>query len=1331
MERNDKHRCEECGKTFNRRYNLDRHYRTTHGSTPYANECSVCHLKFNRRDHYNRHRKVHSTENGADLPSLERKSADILTDQDTRQNEQNIDKGKDLTKNKVKKRFEISGENVKAVETNGKCIWCTKWKPLLQGKKFCRGCSKNGRECNWCHRPLPERFYSQRTDVCDACINRRERWISQSGGGSNKALNGAAETKVLDPNPGNLWDILQFFKDNSNPIQYFLHTTLWAKKGIKWFLTLFVRFVKFNENDEAVYAEPIFRSINFTLTNGAEIKEQLAKAYKNLYVSYQNFERDGSGWSIDQILKMEVNIAEYVPLSGSSYLPLPPKIAKKKAVLNIQNEDQKCFLWSIVASLHPVSRADHPSRVANYVQYERDLNTEEMDFPVSLSQIGRFEKKNNISVNVFGFEKNEIFPLHITQQKNSIHHVNLLLFSKGEKRHYCLIRSMSRLMGDRTRHNGEAFYCNFCLHGFTRRDLLNDHIPYCSPHGPQRLTFPKSEHDQWVRFQHVRKQLKVPFVIYLDLESLTIPIQSCGASQDHSSSTPYQMHEPCGFCYYVKCSDETRSKPAYLYRGPNAMQHLFECLIKEEVEICKILEQTKPLSLSYQEERDFQTTNDCHICEQPLGTDRVRDHDHLTGAYRGAAHNQCNLQYQFRKENRDFYIPVIAHNSRNYDLHHMMSAVGKFKDKKISCIPNNMEKYISFSLDNLRFIDSLQFLNASLDTLVANLAKEGESRFQNVSSHFPNVNERNLLLRKGVYPYDYMSSWERFDEQELPPMTAFYNKLSENGISEEDYAHAQTVWETFRMTTMGSYHDLYLRTDVLLLSDVFENFRNICLKAYHLDPAHFFTSPGLAWEAMLKMTKVKLQLLDDIDMVLMIEQGIRGGVSMISKKYAKANNPLVTNYDSFKPTSWITYLDMNNLYGTSMSMPLPEKDFAWCTQEQIDDFNVMDVSDDSETGYILEVDLEYPSSLHDAHSDYPLAPENKTVSDEMLSAHSKVLKEKLGIKGNASKLIPNLSNKKKYVLHYRNLKYYMTKGILLSKIHRVLEFTQSSWLKSYIDFNTERRSQAETAFEKDFYKLMNNSVFGKTMENMRKRVNVELVHTKKRLHRVVAKPNFQSFKIFNKDLVAVNLRKTNIVLNRPIYAGFCILDLAKLLMFQFHYDFVKSTYGEKAQLLFTDTDSLCYEIETHDLYQDMFKHAQLFDTSNFDKRHFLYSKTNCKVLGKMKDECGGQPIEEFVGLRPKMYSLLYGGLEKKTAKGVKKAVVDKHLKHESYKRALFDHCSMRHSMNMIRSYNHQLFSVSICKTTLSSYDDKRFVLDSGIHTIAHGHYKIKPVDTNA
>ena len=911
------------------------------------------------------------------------------------------------------------------------------------------------------------------------------------------------------------------------------------------------------------------------------------------------------------------------------------------------------------------------------------------------------------------------------------HHVNLLLMSKGEKRHYCVIRNFSRLLGNRTKHNGENHYCNYCLHGFSRRELLEDHVPYCLPNGPQKMTFPKTEQEKWVQFKHVRKQLKVPYVIYLDLESLTIPIQSCSPNPSQSSTTPYQKHEPCGFCYYVKCTDDSKSKPAYVYKGPDAMDHLFECLLMEEAEICKSLAQVVPMSLTTEEERAFRNAVYCHICDEHLGADKVRDHDHLTGNYRGAAHSQCNLQYQFRKGkkkgNTNFYIPVIAHNSRNYDLHHMMSAIGKLKNKKISCIPNNMEKYISFSLDNLRFIDSVQFLNESLDTLVKNLAKQGGSRFQNLSKHFPREEERDLLLRKGVYPYDHMSSWDRFSDKSLPPKSAFDNKLNESSISDADYTHAQKVWKTFKMSDMTSYHNLYLLSDVLLLADVFENFRDLCLESYHLDPAHFYTSPGLAWEAMLKMTKVKLQLLDDIDMVLMIEKGVRGGVSMISKKYAKANNPMVSGYDPSKPKSWITYLDMNNLYGTSMSEPLPEKDFDWLTNEQIENFDAIKVPDDSETGYIVECDLLYPTHLHDEHSDYPLAPQNQIITDDMLSPHTRMLKEKLGLKGASPKLIPDLNPKNKYVLHYRNLKYYLSKGLVLSKTHRVISFKQSPWLKSYIDFNTKKRAQAKTDFEKDFYKLMNNSVFGKTMENMRKRVNVELVHTKKRLRKVCAKPNFQSLRIFNEDLVAVNLRKTNVVLNRPIYAGFCILDLSKIFMYQFHYDYMKAKYHACADLLFTDTDSLCFLVRCNNFYDDMGEDLDRFDTSNFDKEHALYSKANCKVLGKMKDECGGKPIDSFAGLRSKMYSLSYNWVEKKTAKGVKKAVIDKRLRHQLYEKALFDHCAMTHSMNMIRSYNHQLYSVTINKTTLSPYDDKRYVLDDGINTWAHGHYKIKSI----
>ena len=914
-----------------------------------------------------------------------------------------------------------------------------------------------------------------------------------------------------------------------------------------------------------------------------------------------------------------------------------------------------------MGSLHPVAGRDNAKRVSQYVQYEKELQTDTLDFPTPLSQIPRFEKNNKISVNVFGLENNEVYPLQITQSRGMSHHVNLLLISKGEVRHFCLIRNLSRLLGDRTAHKAQTFYCNYCLHGYSSENLLQEHIPYCSPNGPQKLSFPKSEEQQWVRFNHINKQLGVPFVIYADLESFVEPISTCKPDTSKPFTHAYQKHEPSGFCYLVKCTSDELSKPAKVYRGSNVIDNFFKCLFEEEEQICEILSNFKPLKLSVDEEKSFQNATICNICRKDLGSDKVRDHMHLPPYnYRGAAHNFCNLQFQFRQgkraQNSKFYIPIVFHNLRGYDSHLLMESAGKMcKDRKLSVIPNHSEKYLSFSVGNLRFIDSLQFLNESLETLVANLSKENAAKFESLASHFPNEEEFKLLLRKGVYPYDFASSPAVFNQTSLPPKCAFYNKLSDTNISDEDYEHAETVWNVFQMNNFGQYHDLYLKTDVILLRDVFENFRKMCQTYYQLDPAHYYSSPGFAWDAMLKMTGAKLQLLDDIDMVLMIERGMRGGISMISKKYAKANNPMVPGYDSSKNTSWLAYYDMNNLYGAAQSKPLAEKEFYWLNENEIEQLDIMNIADDSDTGFILEVDLDYPSCLHEEHNDYPMAVESVSLSKDMLSPFTKELGKELKLKHKpCTKLVPNLHPKEKYVLHYRILKQYIAHGLRLKKIHRVIGFKQSPWLKPYIDFNTEKRKDAQNGFEKDFFKLMNNSVFGKTMENMRKRVHVELVNTPKRLRKLCAKPNFQNFKIFNEDLVAVNLKKVNIVLNRPIYAGFSILDISKTFMYEFHYDYMKAKYGPKAQLLFTDTDSLCYEVETQDLYQDMSENKELFDLSNYKKSHELYDNSNNKVLGKMKDECGGAVIEEFIGLRPKMYSLKYGSQEKKTAKGVKK-----------------------------------------------------------------------------
>lgn len=251
---------------------------------------------------------------------------------------------------------------------------------------------------------------------------------------------------------------------------------------------------------------------------------------------------------------------------------------------------------------------------------------------------------------------------------------------------------------------------------------------------------------------------------------------------------------------------------------------------------------------------------------------------------------------------------------------------------------------------------------------------------------------------------------------------------------------------------------------------------------------------------------------------------------------------------------------------------------------------------------------------------------------------------------------------------------------------------------------------------------MNNSVFGKTMENWRKRVDIQLVNHEKRLLKLTKKPGFKSFKIFNEDLASVELQKSKLVLNRPIYVGFSILDLSKVLMYDFHYNYIKEKYGNAAQLLFTDTDSLCYDIKTVDIYNDMAQDKHLFDFSGYRKDHPLYDVTNKKVIGKMKDELDGAIMTEFVGLRAKMYSLTYDNKEKRTAKGVSKPVIESKLRHDLYKQCLFKKQRQMESMNLFRTDKHQIYTVTLNKTTLSAFDDKRYILD-GIHTLAHGHWR--------
>ena len=575
----------------------------------------------------------------------------------------------------------------------------------------------------------------------------------------------------------------------------------------------------------------------------------------------------------------------------------------------------------------------------------------------------------------------------------------------------------------------KIFTCKKCLTPFTKDELLEKHIFYCKNNETALIRMPAKKNNI-IKFKNPFKKLPIPFVMYADFECFTVPIKNTHQpNPEESFSQTYQKHEPNSFCIYLKALDgiKTNFKPLlYTKKNPDedVSEKFIECVVKLTHKIYKdYYQKPKPLILSKEEEKEFQFATICHICEEKLSLDKkrnVRDHCHFTGKYRGAAHNKCNLECR-----KPLILPVVFHNLQGYDAHLFIKKLGKVQGDFYS-IPTTEDKYITFSkyieIDQyyskkrekvlfkkfeIRFIDSFKFLQESLDELVKSLAKNNKQTvFQNLQKNIKN--NTSLFTRKGVYPYDYFDSIEKLKETKLPSKEAFYSKLYDEEISDEDYQLAHNVWNKFNCQTLQDYHNLYLKSDVLLLADVFENFRKKCLINYKLYPCYYYTAPGLAWDACLKLTKQELQLLTDYDMLMMFEKGIRGGMTHISKRYAEANNEYMKDFDKTKPSTFILYLDANALYSWAMSQKLPTHGFKWIDVD-VPKVEKLLKKKDTKIGYIFEVDLEYPPSLWEAHNDYPLAPDRIKL-------------------GKVEKLVSSFLPKKNYVVHYKSLKQYIKMG---------------------------------------------------------------------------------------------------------------------------------------------------------------------------------------------------------------------------------------------------------------------------------------------------------------
>ena len=573
---------------------------------------------------------------------------------------------------------------------------------------------------------------------------------------SEEALGGSFKVVTIPFTPTYRYDPLMLLKHKYEVIKKKINTAT-NQSSIKWYLSLQVQFSKPN-GDTKEQVSPHFRGNCQISLKSADIEENLQDSIKKIHSSFIEYQRQGSNWTLDKVLKIKIHLVKYKPLQGSSYIPLPIKLRSKHAIVNVQNRDKKCFMWSMLAALHPTER--DAERISKYIEYTNELNFEYITFPVKVKDIHKFEIQNKISVNVLGFEKGNLYPVHVTKERFD-QHVNLLLLSDGQKSHYCWIKSMSRLLGHHNSDGHRYHYCIYCLQGFTSHRVLEKHQIYCKEHGAQQVELPKEE-DKWLFYKDVRKQLKVPYIIYADFESFQIPISGCQNDPDSSFTEKSTHHVPSSFAYKVVGPNHELPKKPVVYRGPDVAEKFVDCMLQEMEEIESVFKHVEPMVMTKDDWRLFHKASRCHICGKDLGADKVRDHDHITGRFHGAAHNECNLNYKFTGK-----IPVVFHNLRGYDSHLIMSAIGK-DDKKITCIPNNMEKYVSFSLGCMDFIDSFQFMSASLEKLICNLSKEGQDKFPHMSTHF-GVDNIGLLLRKQVYPYDYFDGPEKFAETTLPP----------------------------------------------------------------------------------------------------------------------------------------------------------------------------------------------------------------------------------------------------------------------------------------------------------------------------------------------------------------------------------------------------------------------------------------------------------------------------------------------------------------------------------------------------------------------------------
>lgn len=1102
---------------------------------------------------------------------------------------------------------------------------------------------------------------------------------------------------------------------------------IWRKfKAVKFDVRVTVRLQKREGDEKYIYASPCFRSHSHTILSENEIEERLQTAVATVLDAYDVYMKQGSGWILQRVESSQQNVYQYSTMSGgggkimkmrSKLLPTF-LVSKTRSLLTFPSTtDNKCFLHCVLAALYPIKGPKRTSPKA-YAGYEDTLQIDNLTFPVSLKQIPEFEKRNDLSINVFAADEKTQKHYYLQRSNNlsGRHVIDLLLHND----HFSLIMSWTCFTMDR---KNRRIPCRICGRVYKFQGTL-DACSYCTSKTLEsNLVFPDpSVKHKFCNFKNVCMN---PFVYYCDLETIATPVVQEKQTKTGKIERKKEHHPiAIGLLRVSTAKEHSHEKPIIL-TGEDCIEKFFDTLRTEAKYMDEILETVNhPINMSPEQERDHFNAEKCYVCQTNLDSrTKMRDHNHLIRKenYLGAICNGCNLN---RTDLKRSQTPLIFHNSAGFDIQFIIQKLDKINQGVTYVIGKTGERIMSMNLLRNRYIvmDSLNHLQSSLSSLVEILKKSGKPLIHTQRCW---QNERiELLSRKGVFPYSFLTNSNVLTSTvNLPPADAFYDELTEKTIDIEDYKHAERVWNHFKCKNLMDYMKLYLKTDITLLADVFENYRHFFEQEFQLDSTRYLSLPGLSYDCMLRYTNCVMDFVHDLETFNFLKLGLRGGVAMIPHRYAFANNPELKDYDPNQPTTHLVYLDCNALYSSIMTKKLPYKKLRWVSDLQGFEQKIDEYTPDDRIGYFIECDLDYPTDIHDLTRDLPLAPEHKVVQPNMLSSYAIHLVEKLGIKlDKLPKLLSTQFDRKKYVCHIENLKFYLQRGMKLVKIHRVLSFKQKAVFEPYIRLCINKRNLPGTSpDEKTMWKLCCNSVFGRTIMNVEKKNSIKLVTNPAVVSRAISNPRFKHADLINDCVVQVTSVPRSAMIKTPYFIGVAILELSKLHMMRLHYEHFMKKYGrQRLQLCMTDTDSFLYHIQTKDLHQDL-RDLGIVEFGNYPVEHPFHDKKHAGELFFLKDESAGIPIRSFVGLRAKSYSLEYEKevLNKVVGKGIPKAKL-RNITHNDMLRVLRENITTEVESNQLRSFKHHMYSIKQTKLALSSFDSKRYMCDA-ISTLPFGH----------